>query len=269
MADPRRVLIIDDDDGALQGYGWILRASGFDVFTAHSGSEGLSRARQRDLDLVLADLRLPDLSGIDVLRKLRADEINTPFVIVTAWGTTRSAVEALQLGARDYVEKPLTGDDLVHVVERALSQTKQAGDADLEAHAAARWAASVVTVIDSPEDPKTFKGWSRCAAASPGTLKNWCRTAGVSPRRSLVLARLLRAVVLREIKGYRLTDLLNVADTRTLMSLLKLAGFESHGIEALPHNTREFLEKQSLVTDRTAISALSRALNRRWRKIWQ
>ena len=90
-----RVLVIDDDPGTLVGYKGILRSAGFDVTTVDSGREGLARAQSDHLSVVLADLRLPDLSGLDILRKLRASRITVPFVIVTGFGSPRSAVEAI------------------------------------------------------------------------------------------------------------------------------------------------------------------------------
>jgi len=126
----------------------------------------------------------------------------------------------MQAGACDFVEKPLIDDNLLSVVENALAckadpdatNVIAKGAAPPEAHAVARWANAVVGVIDSRCDPNTFEAWGRCVASSPGTLKNWCRIAGFSPKRSLMLARLLRAVVRHHIDGYRPCDCLNVVD---------------------------------------------------------
>src|SRR5207248_5351434 len=132
----------------------------------------------------------------------RAEHIPVPLVIVTGFGSTQSAVEAIRAGACDFVEKPLIGDELIRVVARALALQPPAADRP-RAHAAARWAHAVVATVESPEDLRTLKAWGRHIGASPGTLKNWCRIAGLSPRRSLLFARLLRAVVRHRFDGCR------------------------------------------------------------------
>ena len=116
-----RVLVIDDDPATVMGFSGVLRHAGFDVVTAPTSHDGFVLAHRERLDLILSDLRLPDGSGVDLLRQLRAERIHVPFVIVTGFGTTGTAVEAGRLGAVDYVEKPLIGDELVGVVERALA----------------------------------------------------------------------------------------------------------------------------------------------------
>ena len=110
------VLLIDDDLGTLESFGGVLRAAGFDVTTARTGREGLTLARRPTVDLVLADLRLADMTGLDVLRQLRRDVVDVPFVIVTGFASTASAVEAGKLGAAEYVEKPVFADHLLDVV---------------------------------------------------------------------------------------------------------------------------------------------------------
>ena len=84
--------------------------------------------------------------------------------------------------------------------------------------------------------------------------------ANQKPRRSLVFARLLRAVVLRQSNGFRLEDLLDVGDKRTLMSLLRLSGLTPDGAADFPENVDEFIKKQTLVTDKNALNELRRML---------
>jgi YesN/AraC family two-component response regulator len=114
-----RVLVVDDDPGTRETFDVILRLAGFEVSIAATGRDALDVARQCGADLILADLRLPDITGVDVLKALRAEQVEVPVVIMTAFGSIRSAVEALKLGAADYVEKPIDDVALVDLVRRS------------------------------------------------------------------------------------------------------------------------------------------------------
>ena len=265
----QQVLVIDDDRSTLEGFAGVLRYGGFDVATAETGREGLSAVQRHRPDLVLADLGLPDLSGVDVLLELRAGRIGVPLVIVTGFGSTRVAVEAIRAGACDVVEKPLVGDDLLRVVKRALASSVPSSESprprapaerayQTRAHAAARWAHAVARIVDAPTDPRTLEAWGHYIGAAPGTVKNWCRIAGLSPRRSLTFARLLRAVVRHRIDGYRPADVLDIVDLRTLARLLQLGGAGNR--TDLPTHVDEFLSSQRLIRDSTALREVEQAL---------
>lgn len=149
-----RVLVIDDDPGTLEGFAGVLASEGFVVDTASSGQAGLVLAESTPFDVILADLRLPDLTGVEVLRHLRHAGVDTPCIIVTAFGSVASAVEALRLGAVDYVEKPLIGDDLVRVVRSASSARTVRGFSDTapedQTQKARRRAPESQNVADTP-----------------------------------------------------------------------------------------------------------------------
>jgi hypothetical protein len=115
------------------------------------------------------------------------------------------------------------------------------------AHAAARIARAMVSVIDSATDPRTISDWGHLVYASSGALRNWCRTAGVSPRRALVFSRLLRAVVRGQRGDQRLENLLDVADRRTVVGLLRSAGFRS--ARDFPRDIESFLRQQTVMLD--------------------
>lgn len=133
--------------------------------------------------------------------------------------------------------------------------------AEITAHAASRWAAAVVRLVTSPTDPRTVADWSRWIAASPGAIRNWCRTAGISSRRSLVFARLLRAVTVGAGGRHKPENLLDVVDKRTLIAMLDLAGLSAD--QPFPFTIEEFLDRQILVRDRDAVLAVLSALRRR------
>lgn len=114
------VLVIDDDPGTRATFGEVLRHEGFTVCTAETGRGGLQLLQQRAFDVAVVDVRLPDFTGVALLRTVRAARISVPFVFVTGFGTVSSAVEAMQLGARYYLEKPLWAEQLVQVVQSCL-----------------------------------------------------------------------------------------------------------------------------------------------------
>ena len=233
------------------------------LFRSETGREGLARLAEEPPDVVLADLRLPDMSAIDVLRQLQMGSFHPPFVVVTGFGSTASAVEAMRLGATDFIEKPLIGEELIRVVEQALPASasasrpyRQPSELAPEAHAAGRWVRAIVPVLQATSDPKTIRAWSRCAGISQGSLKTWCHTAGFSTKRSLDLARLLRAILRRSTHGLRPEDSLDIVDRRTLTGLLRLGGVASGNPSELPTSVDEFLERQAFIREPNALRLL-------------
>lgn len=116
------VLVIDENRATLDTIGRALRGAGFSVALASTGQEGLRLAGQRAIDLVVADLRLPDVADIEVLKQLRQTLADVP-VIVTGLASTASAIEAGKLGAVDYLEKPVFEDHLVHLARTYMPST--------------------------------------------------------------------------------------------------------------------------------------------------
>jgi len=264
-----QLMLIDDDPGVLVILKDILQEEGYTLVTASSGREGLAFLEHELVDLILSDLRLPDISWLEILRQLRAKQRPIPFVIITDFGNARDAVEAMRLGALDFVEKPISRENLLRILEGALGEGDEyvspgrlRDEASVltghEAHAAARWARAVAPTVDSPRDPRTILDWSRIVFSSPSALRNWCRMAGMSPRRSLVFARLLRAVSLGRRGRHKPENLLDVVDRRTLVGLLKLAGLNPW--HDLPDSVDAFLEQQTLVRDPDTLLEIRRAL---------
>jgi len=112
------ILWIDDDRGGTEVNVRLLTLDGFDVVTAESGTTGLMLAKVGAFDLVLLDLELPDMSGLDVLRSLNQLGTRAPVVLVTGFATVSVAVRAVQAGAVDVVEKPVMGDELCSLARR-------------------------------------------------------------------------------------------------------------------------------------------------------
>ena len=108
-----RILVIDDDGGVRESMTRMLRGAGYTVQSAPSGEEGFDLARNDTFDVILSDMRMPGLSGLDVLRKLRDVHVDASFIIMTGFGTVDTAVEAMKLGAVDFVQKPFFRDELL------------------------------------------------------------------------------------------------------------------------------------------------------------
>ncbi len=114
-----RILIIDDDKSLLESY-TVLLEDEFQVFTAETGETGLALLRHEDVHLVLLDIRLPGIDGIEVLRRIKAMDENVDVIMITAVKNVRVAVEAIKLGAYDYIVKPFEIDEVLSLLRRTL-----------------------------------------------------------------------------------------------------------------------------------------------------
>ena len=116
------VLVIDDDKMIRSFLETILGEDGYEVLLAATGAEGETTLRAKPVDIVLLDLMLPDEDGISVLRKIKQEEPNVQVIVLTAFGAVESAVEAMRLGAYDYIDKPSDVSKLKLVIKRALDE---------------------------------------------------------------------------------------------------------------------------------------------------
>lgn len=116
----KRVLVVDDDESLRRVTQVQLEQAGFKATTAADGTEAFSILQKSPHDLVITDLKMPGISGMDVLRRIRADYPGVPVVMLTAFGTVESAVEAMKAGAYDYLTKPVHPDELELVVRRCF-----------------------------------------------------------------------------------------------------------------------------------------------------
>jgi DNA-binding NtrC family response regulator len=117
---PGRILVVEDRESLRRMLARALQQEGYEVETAAGGGPALALLRGRPFDLVLTDLMLPDLSGLEVLRASREAQPRTPVVVMTGFGTVASAVEAMKLGAQDFLEKPVELDDLFRLAREWL-----------------------------------------------------------------------------------------------------------------------------------------------------
>gem|GEM_PF-1088172 len=119
-----RILVIDDEEPVLYTMGRILQTEGYEVDMASSGREGLELFRESLHDLVLTDFRLGDITGTDVLREVKQIRSRTAVIILTGYATTESAVEAVRLGASDYLTKPVRMSELTMSVRNQIATVR-------------------------------------------------------------------------------------------------------------------------------------------------
>jgi two-component system nitrogen regulation response regulator NtrX len=115
------ILIVDDEAPILRTLGGILQDEGFEVITAQNGYEALQMIGRTSPDLVLLDIWMPGLDGIDTLKEIRRDNPNLPVVLITGHGSVETAVQAIKLGAYDFIEKPLSFEKVVVTINNALN----------------------------------------------------------------------------------------------------------------------------------------------------
>ncbi len=113
------VLLIDDDVNLSKIISTQLKNSGFEVTVANSGKDGLSAFKEDGFDIIILDVRMPDISGIEVLRKIRKSNGDIIVIIITAYGSVENALKACRLGADDYLTKPFSREQLLFVIEKA------------------------------------------------------------------------------------------------------------------------------------------------------
>ncbi len=119
-----RIVIADDEESARRSLGQILREDGFEVFLAADGEEALQTVAHESPDILLTDLRMPGMDGIELLRRVCQAYPEVAVVIMTAHGTIRSAVQALHDGAEDYLTKPVDVEEMEHLLDRIMSRKR-------------------------------------------------------------------------------------------------------------------------------------------------
>jgi two-component system, NtrC family, response regulator PilR len=118
------ILVVDDEPNIIEILEMIMLEDGMHVLKANSGREALALLKKNDIDLVVSDIRMPDISGVELLKEARQLAPETIFIMITAFAGTDTAIEALQHGAFDYITKPFKMDELRTIVHRALDKKK-------------------------------------------------------------------------------------------------------------------------------------------------
>ncbi|MBC7249440.1 MAG: response regulator [Anaerolineae bacterium] len=125
------VLIVDDRDDSIQFLSeYILEPNGYKYIVAKDGETGLRRALTENPDLIIMDLKMPKMSGLEVLAALRERNVNIPVILMTFHGSEETAVQAFRLGARDYMIKPYDTQEMLNSIERALTEVRLRAERD-------------------------------------------------------------------------------------------------------------------------------------------
>ena len=120
MREKPLLLLIDDEQSLVESLTVLLRREGFDVVSELTGAGGVQRFKDDSPDIVLSDVRMPKVSGIDVLEEIRRSSPETPVVLMTAQASLQSAIQAVNLGATHYIQKPFKNEELLAILNRSL-----------------------------------------------------------------------------------------------------------------------------------------------------
>ena len=164
-----RILIVDDDEVSCQLFAETLEQEGYLVDQAHSGDEALALLRDNLHDLLVIDVRMPGLTGLQVTRTVHAKQASLPIIVMTAFGSMETAIEAIHEGAFDFISKPMNLEEIKKTVSRALAQRALQDNAQT----------SSVEVKSEP--PGTIIG------KSPAVMEVYKTIARVAPTKSVVL----------------------------------------------------------------------------------
>ena len=165
-----RILVVDDDEGVRASMGRMLRGAGYAVEMVETGEEALELARGNAFDVILSDMRMSGISGIEVLQRLRDQRVDSAFIVMTGFGTVDSAVEAMKLGAVDFVQKPFFREELLMRVRSAADRRQLARQVDLLQREIRDSGTGADALIGDSEPMRRVKELVARAAAAAGTV---------------------------------------------------------------------------------------------------
>jgi DNA-binding response OmpR family regulator len=119
---PPHILVMEDDLSVAKGLAMVLGEEGYIVNLAGTGELAMEAFRKKRFDLLVADLRLPDIDGMEVIRKVKEEKPETEVIVITGYGTTAKAVTAMKLGVHDFLPKPFTEDQIKTSIDEALQK---------------------------------------------------------------------------------------------------------------------------------------------------
>jgi two-component system, NtrC family, response regulator len=170
MSNKGRIVVIDDEVNAAAALETLLKEDGYDVARAHEARTGLQLVERHDPDLVLTDLRMPGMDGIELLAKIKELRPETMVIVMTAYGTVKTAVKAMKLGAEDYLGKPIDVEELEVVLQKALERKGLLAEArSLRERLEHKYKLDNL-VGESPEMLSVFKTIRQVAASSASVL---------------------------------------------------------------------------------------------------
>jgi two-component system, LuxR family, response regulator FixJ len=191
------VHVIDDDDAARESLEFLLRSANFQVIPYDSGTAFLRSLPKAPFGCIITDVRMPDLTGIELLRRLKDLNAKMPVIVITGHGDVPIAVEAMKLGAADFFEKPFDGDAMVAAVQAVFAESRK--DADREAE---RKELDDRLATLTPRERDVLKG---LVAGNPNKIIAY--DLGISPR----TVEIYRANVMTKMKSGNLSELVRMA----------------------------------------------------------
>jgi len=114
------ILIVDDDSSLRNMLSIVLKKEGYIIFSAENGKTAIKILKKNHVDLIISDIKMPDISGIDLLQKVKSINPELPFILITAFSSTNDAIEAMKLGADDYITKPFNLDELKIIINKSI-----------------------------------------------------------------------------------------------------------------------------------------------------
>lgn len=121
--DQKRILVVDDEENARIGLSRLLAKEGFIVDSVSNGYEALNYLRQQDVNLIVTDINMPEMNGINFLKELNKSFPKSNVIMVTAYGGVESYIEAMNLGAFEYINKPVKMDELKSILKKIFKET--------------------------------------------------------------------------------------------------------------------------------------------------
>jgi len=125
MTETAVILVVDDEENAREGLSKILSKEGHNVETASNGREAIESIRKTSFDLVITDMRMPQMDGFEVLREIKRLDQNIGVIMITAFGEVESYLEAMNLGAFEYINKPVRVNELKRVIAKVLEERRR------------------------------------------------------------------------------------------------------------------------------------------------
>jgi two-component system response regulator FixJ len=197
MADRGKVYVIDDDEAMRDSLDFLLESASFNVTLFDSALKFLDALPGLDFGCVVSDVRMPGLDGIELLKRMQTGQSSFPIVIMTGHGDIPLAVEAMKLGAVDFLEKPFEDDRLIGMIEAAIRQAEPAAKSDAVTHDIA---ARIATL--SPRERQVMDGL--IAGLSNKLI---ARDYDISPR----TIEVYRANVMTKMQANSLSELVRLA----------------------------------------------------------
>ncbi len=139
--EKKKILVVDDEQHVRQLIGKVLEKEGYEVMTAGNGEEGLEVFQKHNIDLIISDIKMPKMSGIEFLHKVKEQEPGVGFILITAFATMETAIDAIKSGAQDYVTKPFDIKEIITAVKKILISTEHEDNITYD--------------LGSPDDTKT------------------------------------------------------------------------------------------------------------------